>query len=338
MNYNEEIEKLSPKMKEFYNYAMNVESLSEEEEKKLFKKIKKNDQDAKRKVLEANIKMVFPIAYKYINHDSSCTFEDLIQIGCKSLIDTVDTYHDYANKSFEAFASFFIELSLKAAKESEKINDIKYSKDNNVLENYKKEFIEENGRRPSVEEINSFSYGVKTGESDVQDLSVNFEEDFAIKNYVELAVLQKDKKDSILNEKEQQILILRYGLDGGPSLTYDEIGKQLGLSRARINQIEVRAMHKIRSNFGPNIFKAKIFVMIKETLNSSYKMLLDKMSYEEAAVYLIKKGLIPGVTLTDKEIAELLNISLEQVEVLYQNAEIALSLLDQPKTLKKLNN
>lgn len=189
--------------------------------------------------------------------------------------------------------------------------------------------MKEENNKLLIEEPNNNLYDDKKSSGDDQDLS--------IKEFVEISLLENNKK-SILSETEQKILILRYGLDGGPSLTCEEIGKELGLSRERIRQFESRAFYKIRFNFGPNIFKARILGLIKETLNGSYKMLLDKMSYEEAAVYLIKKGLIVGVALTDKGIAELLNISLEQVEVFYQNAEIALSPLDCPKTLKRLNS
>lgn len=334
--YKEELKKLSPEMKKYYKYAMSVKSLSKIEEQELIKEIRtNNNQDAKKKLIEANLKRVFPIAYRFIDEDINYSFEDLIQMGNDILTKIVKYYNEEWNISFSRYASEFIYKQIRHRKNYRKKTDL-FECD--VLKSYKEEFIKENGRRPSITEINSFSCGVKKNRGDVQDLSVSFEEDLENNDYVNKSILQNDKITSILTERELEILKLRYGFYGGTPLTLREVGEYFGLSKERINIIEKNAMRKLDFYVKPisEISRKEYLIRIEKALKSELSELLNIMPYKEALIYCLKNGIINETILTNEEIANLLNVKIEIVNYLYEKVLKYIEEYNKDEQLKKI--
>lgn len=164
------------------------------------------------------------------------------------------------------------------------------------------------------------------------------EENKFMSEYVSISLAQNNENKSILSEVEQEILILRYGLYDEKVHSLQEIGKRLGISAERVRQVEMLAMNKIRKYIRIDFKrydKKEYLKAVSYLINKNHKHLLDIMSFEDAAVYLITNGAIYGIRLTPEEMSELLDIDVDKVSECYMNASKALS--PTKKDVKKLN-
>lgn len=246
--------------------------LTEEEEKKLIYKAKRKDEKARAKLIKANLKLVVKIAKNYENF--GIPLVDLIEEGNIGLMRAIDKFSLKKGFRFSTYATWWIRQSIYRAIANQKnliripihILDI-YHKYLKIIDKELKTF----GTYPTREKIlkklkidetklNEILNIIKSPKS--LDLEYESDEDSnkTLKDTIEDKsfskpdddFIEKDKKEKIisvlnrLNPKEQQVIVLRYGLNNTKVHTLEEIGKKLNLTRERIRQIETIALKKLR--------------------------------------------------------------------------------------------
>ena len=178
---------------------------------------------AKEILIERNLRLVAHIAKKYQNVDED--MEDLISIGCIGLIKAVDTFDagkgrlaTYACRCIDNELLMLLRSKKKTAREVSLFEPIGQDKEGNEI--HLMDVIEQ--QQPDI--VESMEYG-----RNIRKL---------------FGLLEK-----CLTEREKQILILRYGLNGSREVTQNEIGEMLGISRSYVSRIEKRALQKLRPYF-----------------------------------------------------------------------------------------
>ena len=253
--------------------------LTFEEEQELGAKIAQGDTAAKERLIESNLRLVVSVAKKYISR-TKISFLDLIQEGNLGLINAVDKFDYTKGYKFSTYAHWWIRQSISKAV-SEQSRTIRVPM--HIIEGLSKlntasrKLFQELKREPTVAEL-----AVATGfeEKKVRELqgvvkepvsldsTVNDDDDTTVGDLVAdeaadpIENIYKEEVNKIietvlstLDEREAEVIKLRYGLDNGSPLTLEDVGKRFQLTKERIRQIEAKALKKLRNPIRANMLK-----------------------------------------------------------------------------------
>ena len=263
--------KINDPVKMYLKEIGRVDLLTHEQEIELAKRIFEGDEQAKKELAAANLRLVVSIAKRYVGR--GMLFLDLIQEGNMGLIKAVEKFDYTKGFKFSTYATWWIRQAITRAiaDQARTIRiPVHMVETINKLTRIQRQLVQELGREPTAEEIAEKMDGMTPAKvREIQKISlepvsletpIGEEDDSHLGDFIEdegamspddyaSNELLKDELNEVLLEltdREEKVLRLRFGLDDGRTRTLEEVGKEFNVTRERIRQIEAKALRKLK--------------------------------------------------------------------------------------------